>query len=357
MSDPRRHLPLFDRYPGLQAKIAGIELGDFPTPVQRLERLDCGDLWIKRDDLSSAVYGGNKVRKLEFLLAAARRRNKKQVVTMGGIGTNHGLATAIFCNQLGLDCTLLLFHQPVTRHVKQNLRLFASYNAKMSYHGSLGKTVLAYYLLQRIAHPAAFFIFAGGSDPLGTIGFVNAAFELKAQIDRGQLPVPAVIFCPLGSGGTLAGLSLGVRLAGVPTRLVGVRVAASHLGPFPACTPATVARLMERTYRFLKKRSPAIPPVALDAPVILDDYFGRGYGVPTPAGRRAAHRFAEKENIILEPTYTAKTAAALIDYCRGRSRKEGPVLYWHTYNGVDLSARARQVDERDLPQPLREFIR
>ena len=357
MDDPGCHRPLLRQYPQLETAIARICLGSFPTPVQRVDRLGYDNLWIKRDDLSSSAYGGNKVRKLEFLLADARRKKKKQVITMGGIGTNHGLATAIFCNQLDMSCTLLLFHQPVTEHVKQNLRLFASYNAKMVYHLSLGKTVLAYYLLQRIAHPAAFFIFAGGSNSLGTVGFVNAAFELKDQIDQGQLSAPSVIFCPLGSGGTLAGLSLGVQLAGLTTRVMGVRVTASHLGPLPACTAATVAKLMERTYRFLKKRSPAIPPVALEPPVILHDYFGGGYGVSTRNGSLAARAFREKENIVLEPTYTAKTAAAVMDYCRERDRDDGPVLYWHTYNGVDLSARAQQVDDRDLPKSLRGFIK
>jgi len=107
----------------------------------------------------------------------------------------------------------------------------------------------------------------------------------------------------------------------------------------------------------VKKRSPAIPPVALEPPVILHDYFGGGYGVSTRNGSLAARAFREKENIVLEPTYTAKTAAAVMDYCRERDRDDGPVLYWHTYNGVDLSARAQQVDDRDLPKSLRGFIK
>jgi len=357
MSNPCRHLPLFRQYPELEAKLPCISLGNFPTAVQRLDRLGYDNLWIKRDDLSSSVYGGNKVRKLEFLLADARRKKKKRVITMGGIGTNHGLATAIFCQQLAMDCTLLLFHQPVTDQVKQNLLLFTSYNAKTLYHRTLWKTVLSYYLFQRIVHPAACFVFAGGSNPVGTLGFVNAALELKDQVDRGQLPVPSVIFCPLGSGGTLAGLSLGVQLAGLSTRLVGVRVSASHLGPFPACTAATVTKLMEQTYCYLKKRSLAIPPLIFEAPVIWHDYFGGGYGVPTPEGSHADQMVREKEDIILEPTYTAKTVAAVMDYCRDHGSEDGPVLYWHTYNGVDLSARAQEVNHRDLPASLQEFAK
>ncbi|MBW1925067.1 MAG: pyridoxal-phosphate dependent enzyme [Deltaproteobacteria bacterium] len=128
---------------------------------------------------------------MPFLLADARRRNKKRVVTMGGIGTNHGLATAIYCNRLGLDCTLLLFHQPVTDHVRQNMRLFARYGAQMIYCKTINRTVIRFFLLQRIRYPKAYFVFAGGSNEVGTVGFVNAAFELKDQVDREELPSPA----------------------------------------------------------------------------------------------------------------------------------------------------------------------
>ncbi len=110
---------LFREYPDLEKKIPSISLGAFPTPIQQLQRLGDGNLWIKRDDLSSPIYGGNKIRKLEFILGNTKRRNARQVITFGGIGTNHGLATTIFCNQLNIPCKLLLFWQPVTGHVQQ----------------------------------------------------------------------------------------------------------------------------------------------------------------------------------------------------------------------------------------------
>jgi len=347
---------LFREYPELAENTPRISLGTFPTPVQRLNQIENANLWIKRDDLSSPVYGGNKIRKLEFILGEARRRKSAHIITFGGIGTHHGLATAIFCRKLGIKCTLLLFYQPVTAGVKKNLLLFNKYKAATIYKTTLWKTVVSYFLLERIKHPGANFVYAGGSNPEGTIGYVNAAFELKEQIYRGEMPEPEVIICPLGSGGTLAGLSLGLQLAGLHTCVTGVRVSESHLGPFQACTRDTIARLMKRTYAILKKRCQRLPDINIRFPEILHDYFGSGYGAPTRVGGEAYHLMQAKEGIALDPTYTAKTFAAVLDYCRNHQANRGPVLYWHTYNSVDLSNQAGEVNYRDLPESLQAFI-
>jgi D-cysteine desulfhydrase len=348
---------LFRNYPELKQKIAWLPLGTFPTPVHQLHRLGYENLWIKRDDLSSLVYGGNKVRKLEFILAEARKRNTRHIVTFGGIGTNHGLATAIFCDRLGIDCTLLLFRQPVSGHVRRNLLLFEKYHAVTIYKKTRWRTVLAYYLLHRIRHPGACYVFAGGSNAVGTIGYVNAAFELKEQVDNGEIPEPAVVFCPLGSGGTLAGLSLGFALAGLQTRAVGVRVSESHLGPFQACTERTVEKLMNKTYGYLKKRYRRLPDLTVRKPSIVEDYFGGGYGVSTQAGSTVCRLVKKEEGITLDPTYTAKTFVAVNDYCQKQGRDSGPILYWHTYNSVDLSGQVDSVDYRNLPKALQVFIK
>ena len=348
---------LFREYPELGKSIPRVSLGNFPTPVHQLDKMGCANLWIKRDDLSSPVYGGNKIRKLEFILGEAKRRKSAHIITFGGIGTNHGLATAIFCNKLGISCTLLLFSQPVTAGVKTNLLLFNKYKAATIYRKTLWKTVVSYYLLERIKHPAAYFVYAGGSNPEGTIGYVDAAFELKEQIHRDEIPEPEVIICPLGSGGTLAGLSLGIQLAGLQTRLTGVRVSESHLGPFQACTPNTVEKLMEQTYIYLKRRYRRLPEINLRRPEILHDYFGGGYGVPTKAASKVSRLLKDREGIALEPTYTSKAFAAVYDHCQHRGQTAGPVLYWHTHNSVDLTDQANSVDYRNLPKALQEFIK
>lgn len=355
-SGSRFKLTLFRKYPELGRKLPHIDLGVFPTPVHPLAHLGVGNLWIKRDDLSSPVYGGNKIRKLAFILAEAEHKKKRHLVTLGGIGTNHGLASAIFSHRLGLECTLLLYHQPVTANVKLVLLLLAKYRARLVYQKSLWRTLLSYFLLYRLRYPAAYFVYPGGSSAVGTVGYVNAALELRDQIDQGILPEPGLIFCPLSSGGSLAGLALGLQLSGMNTRVVGVRVIASHLGPFQVCTPNTVAKQMKHAYAYLKKRCRELPDIPIEAPSILNDFFGTGYGMPTAAGSNAYHLMKDKEGILLDPTYTAKTFAAALAYCRDHNRNSGPVLYWHTYNSVDLSAQAKNIDYRILPRPLQGFI-
>ena len=348
---------LFKVYPELERKLAWVALGDFPTPVQRLQHMGHENLWIKRDDLSSPIYGGNKIRKLEFILGHAKKNKKSaKVITFGGIGTNHGVATAIYCNKLNIRCKLLLFWQPVTKHVQNNLLILNKNDAELVYKKTLWKTVFGYYLFERLGHPTAYFVFAGGSNVAGTIGYVDAAFELKAQIESGEMPEPSVIICALGSGGSLGGLSLGVQMAGLNTKVIGVRVSESHLGPFQACTPGTVKKLMRDTYKFLRKKIHRLPDIQIRPPQILQGYIGEGYGFPTPEGNTAYHKARESENIVLDPTYTAKTFAAVIDYCQGPGLNSGPILYWNTYNSVDLSKQAASVNYRELPEALQPFI-
>ena len=347
---------LFTHYPELEAKISRIPLGSFPTPVHALNNLGVKNLWIKRDDLTSPLYGGNKVRKLEFIFGDVFAKKKKKVVTFGGIGTNHGLATAIFCHQLNLACTLILFKQPVTPNVKQNLLLFDKYNAEVLYKNSFLNTAVSYFILQRLADPFAYFLYPGGSTIEGTIGFVNAAFELKSQIDQGLMPEPEVLFCPVGSSGTMAGLLLGTKLAGLNTTVIGVRVTQSHLGPLHVCTSHTVQKLAKQTHAYLKKLSDRIPDVSIDMPILLGGYLGEGYGFPTKAGTDAIHAMKSKENLTLDPCYTSKAFAAVLDHCKSRSDDSKPALFWHTYNSVDLSGQAERVNVNHLPKKIQTFI-
>jgi len=355
MSDRFKQPILIQNFPELQQKLPWMQLGEFPTPVRKLNQLGFQNLWIKQDNLSSQIYGGNKIRKLEFVLADALNQNKKHVVTMGAIGTNHGLATAIFCQKLKLHCTLLLFRQPINRDIKEKILLFKKYNAAMKYKKTKLRAAIALYLTERIKHPGSYFLYAGGSNPVGTVGFVNAAFELKSQIETGMVPEPAAIFCPVGSNGTMAGLTLGVALAGLKSKIIGVRVSASHLGFIPVCTPDSVLRLMQSTYAYLRKRCGTLPHIELKAPLILNEYFGDGYGRQTQAGRRACKQAKTRAAVILDPTYTAKTFAAVLDYCRTHPSVSEPVLYWHTYNSVDLSAELDPADKDKLPRPFQRI--
>jgi D-cysteine desulfhydrase len=145
-------------------------------------------------------------------------------------------------------------------------------------------------------------------------------------------------------------------MAGLRTRVIGVRVSESHLGPFQACTPGTVNKLMHATYKFLIKKSHGLPKIKLTPPHIMQNYLGEGYGFPTPEGNTAYLKAKINENILLDPTYTAKTFAAVIDYCRGAGVNSGPILYWNTYNSADLSKQAVSCNYRKLPEVLQPFI-
>ena len=184
-----------------------------------------GEVWIKRDDKMSPTYGGNKPRKLEFLLGEALDRNYKTLITGGGIGTNHGLATAIFGRQLGFHVILGLFKQPVTAHVRRSLLLYHAYGAEMVFVDSLPRALWRYYIADRVRRRDAYFVAPGGSSAAGVLGFVDAGLELAMQVERKEMPFPKAIYLPVGSCGTLAGLMLGLRLAGLKTRVVGVQVA------------------------------------------------------------------------------------------------------------------------------------
>jgi D-cysteine desulfhydrase len=348
---------LFERYPGLADTIGWGPLGNYPPPRQKLEKLGHGSLWIKRDDLSSPVYGGNKVRKLEFVLGDARKKGKKEVVTIGGIGTNHGPATAIYCRRLGLDTTLVVFDQPVTSFVRQNLLLFHRNGARLVYAKDMLGCGAKFYITERLKRPGAYFLYAGGSSPVGALGFVNAAFELKKQIGEGLLPAPRYVICPLGSNGTMAGLSLGMLLAGIPARVIGVGVTRAKLGPLHLATAQSVRALMRDTLRLLRSASPGVPEVAIGEQRVVHDYFGGEYGLPTPEGLEALRIFREKEGVKLEPTYTAKTCAFLLDFVKDPAHAKDTVLYWHTYNSADLSGEAASVDYRELPHEFHRFFR
>ncbi|MBU2551244.1 MAG: pyridoxal-phosphate dependent enzyme [Proteobacteria bacterium] len=356
MNLPDRRSPLlFDRFPGLAGRIPWMRLVPCPTPVHRLEAVSARfghEVWIKRDDLTSPEYGGNKPRKLEFLLARAAASDKRVLLTGGGIGSNHALATAYFGRQQGFQVILDLCRQPVTEHACLKLRLFQALGARMHYVGGQSGFAVRHILAGRLRHPDVFFIPPGGSDFTGTLGYVEAGLEIAGQIERKEMPVPETVFIALGSGGSMAGLVLGLKIGGIGSRVVGVRVAT----PLAANTwrVTVLARLTARGLRRIDSfpRLPAIVPS--DAPVVGDQY-GAGYGHATPAGREAAGMMLELEGIRLDPTYTAKAFAALLGHIRAGAA-EGPVLFLNTYSAQDLAGLAESMDSENLPAVFRRFV-
>jgi D-cysteine desulfhydrase len=285
-------LSLVRRFPSL-ARLPRHALTELPTPVQPLQRLarrrGLGALWVKRDDLSGQRYGGNKPRKLEWLLGAARARGRRGVITFGGIGTHHGLATAICARDAGLDTVLVLLPQPVTDHVLHCLRLDQAAGAELHLAESVAGVAATALRLSAAAalrgRPLGI-VPAGGTSATGIIGYVNAACELADQVRAGATPEPDAIFVALGSGGTVAGLALGCRLAGLRSRVVAVLVT-DILPP----SRARLLGLARGALRRLRQAAPEVPAVELrpDDIVIVRDYLGAALAPPPkPASRHSA---------------------------------------------------------------------
>ncbi len=324
---------IFQRYPELQAHLPWQPLAELPTPVHALPGLANG--WIKRDDLTHAAYGGNKVRKLEFVIAEMKAKGVRTAYTFGATGTNAGVAAALLCKDAGVALTVYTFDQPDSPTVQRNQALMRAAGANLVHRGTLLATVLTFYLHPARLRSDAYFLFAGCSNPVGVLGYVNAALELADQIAAGELPEPEVIVVPVGSNGTLAGLTVGVQLAGLKSRLVGVRVAESHLGPIQTCTTYAVQQMVNQTTAFLRQHVPTLKELHVQAAPLNEAYFGTGYGVPTDAGKAAITRFANDFAIPLEATYSGKAAAAFLDEVAATT---GPVLFWDTFNSRSTDA-------------------
>jgi len=320
----------------LKIDLERVRLGNAPTPVRELAGLGdeagAAPVWIKDDGAYSEV-GGNKARKLEWLLADARRRRKRAVLTGGALGTNHGLATAIFARRLGMRTILVLGPQPRTAHVRAQLARLEASGAEIHLARGFARSyLLAAWLMASRSRPGGgmpYPIPPGGSNALGALGYVDAALELADQVERGDLPEPSQVVVALGSGGTSAGLMAGMRLAGLRSRLVCVLV--SDVAPVGA---RRVARLARRTLAMLRRhgikaRGRAPSPGDLD---VQTEWLGPGYGHATPEGERATALLRERAGVELEPVYTSKAVAALLELNRRGAFGSGPVLYWHTYS-------------------------
>ncbi len=350
-------LPLFRRWPALRGALPREPLVDVPTPVGALPLpgMPKGSVLVKHDERSCPHYGGNKPRKLEFVLGEARRRGAHRLVTTGGLGTNHGLATAILGRRAGFQVTLVLVDQPVTPEVETKLLLLAAWGAELV-HGrhvaGAAAQVARVLAAGRLRGERTFLVPTGGSSAAGNAGFVSAGLELAEQIRRGEIPPPGEVVVPVGTGGTQAGLVLGLRLAGLSTPVVGALVT-DILPP----RPRRQLRAARRTLDRLRRADPGLPEVSLsEADFPLDaSALGPGYGASTDEARRAVE-VARGAGLALETTYTGKALALLLRRLRDGTARE-PVLLWNTYNAVDVVAAApRPLSAEELPEAFRRLL-
>lgn len=317
---------LHERFPALAETLPHLSLSERPTPVRELPGLG---LWVKDDGAFGAGgWGGNKVRKLEWLIPEAKRHGRRSILTFGGLGTNWGLATALYAGEHGITTALALVDQPLDEHVRAQLARLEASGARIHRTHTKARTVaLLPWLLVGNARGGRlpYLLPAGGSTPVGALGYVEAALEIAAQVGDGSLPEPAHAVVPVGTGATAAGLALGFQLAGLRTRVVGVVVNDQLRLEAPV-----LARLARRTAALLERRGADLGSIRTD-PGMLEltrEQIGAGYGHRTEAAARATAR-AARDRLALDPVYTAKAMAGLLEL-RDQGRLGGPVLFVQT---------------------------
>lgn len=341
---------LFRRFPELRARIPWVPLAGLPTPVERMARMEeslPGDarLFVKRDDLTSSGYGGNKVRKFEFVLAQAVASGATHVATAGGWGSHHVLATAFFARRFGLATRAYLFPQPFNDHVGNQLLAMAGCGAELV--PCAGPSVaFARLAAARARRNAPFVIAPGGSTAAGMLGYVEAGLEIAAQVHRDELPSPDAIVTALGSGGTAAGLTVGLALAGLPTEVVAVRITSPV-----AANARYVSLLCRRVLRCLNLGVDVRPAFR-----VLRGYLGEGYGYPTPAGVAAITRARDTEGLRLEPSYTAKAMAAFTDLASRPAARGKTYIFLDTFSSAPSDSLVGTATPADLPPALRALF-
>ncbi|MCR8724687.1 D-cysteine desulfhydrase [Frigidibacter sp. ROC022] len=320
------------------ARFPRVFLAHLPTPLERLDRLshELGgvEIWIKRDDCTGLSSGGNKTRKLEFLMAEARKIGADLVITQGATQSNHARQTAAAAAKLGMACHLLLEDRTGSNdaNYNNNGNVLLDHLHGASVEKRAGGTDMALAMeevaeARRKEGKTVYVIPGGGSNPTGALGYVNCAFELVSQANDRALVIDHIVTAT-GSAGTQAGLVCGLKAlnAGIPLTGIGVR--------------APKQKQEEAVFNLAAKTAEKLgcPGVVARADVVADsDYVGAGYGIPGEDTIEAIRMFAELEGILLDPVYSGKGAAGLIDYCRkGRFTRGERVVFLHTGGSAGL---------------------
>jgi len=312
-----------------------IPLAHLPTPVEALPRLSAHlngpSIFVKRDDLTGLAFGGNKTRKLEFLLAAATAAGSQRLITRGAAQSNHCRQTAAAAAKRGFSCTLVLSGTPPD-DINGNLLLHSLLGADLVWAGSRDPDAVLEETFETLsrADEQPYLIPYGGSNPVGAQAY---AFALKEWIEQ-DLPAERIVFAT-SSGGTQAGLVLGAKLFGYEGRITGISVDK----PAHTLRPIVVS-LANQTLEKL-----GYPGTIGDADVdIIDEYLGGGYGIMGNPEREAISLFATREGLMLDPVYTGRAAAGLLDSIRrGVFNTSERILFWHTGGTPGLFAYAQEL--------------
>ena len=320
------------------AKFPRVFLAHLPTPLERLDRLskELGgpEIWIKRDDCTGLSTGGNKTRKLEFLMAEALAMGADTVMTQGATQSNHARQTAAFAAKLGMACHILLEDRTGSNDANYNTNgnvlldhLHGATTSKRSGGMDMAAEMDMVAETLRGEGRKVYIIPGGGSNATGALGYVNCAFELVSQANDRGLRIDHLVTAT-GSAGTQAGLITGLKAmnAGIPLIGIGVR--------------APKEKQEENVFALAQKTAEKLgcPGVVQRGDVVADSsYVGKGYGIPREDTIEAIRMFAQLEGLLLDPVYSGKGAAGLIDYCRkGHFKKGERVVFLHTGGSAAL---------------------
>ncbi|NPV86094.1 MAG: D-cysteine desulfhydrase family protein [Anaerolineae bacterium] len=316
-----------------------VPLGFFPTPIHELPRLSklLGGprLLIKRDDQTGLATGGNKTRKLEFSVAEALRQGADTLITLGAVQSNHCRQTAAAAARYGLRCIIVIRgHAPSL--ITGNLLLDYLLGAEVVFAGDATREEVAERVVeeQRAAGHHPFFIPLGASDAVGAVGFVAAMEELASQIEEQKLRIDRIVLGS-SSAGTQAGMCVGAKALGIPAQIAAIAIDSTQAElqeEVAQIANATIARLgIEMTF------SP-------QEVVVFDGYLGGGYSIMGEPEREAITLLARHEGILLDPVYTGRAMAGLIDLIRkGEFGSSETILFWHTGGAAALYAYAGQL--------------
>jgi L-cysteate sulfo-lyase len=320
------------------ARFPRVRMFPTPTPLEKLEHLSKAlggpEIWIKRDDCTVVATGGNKIRKLEYLMGEALAQGADHLVTQGAVQSNHVRQTAAVARKFGMKCTALLEHRIETNDrdylSSGNVLLDRLFDCAIEYRPSgldMNAEAEAKGAALRAEGGKPYVIPGGGSNRVGALGYVGCAQELMQQADEMGLRIDRLVTAT-GSAGTHAGLVVGLQgcNASVPVLGIGVR------NPKPV-QEANVHKLAEVTAEYVRVRG-GIP---CESVVANCDYVGPGYGQPTPGMTEAVLMLARLEGILLDPVYSGKAMAGLIDLIRkGQFDKDERVVFLHTGGAVGL---------------------
>ncbi|MDO8862798.1 D-cysteine desulfhydrase [Haliea sp. E1-2-M8] len=320
------------------ARFPRIKLAHLPTPLEYLPRLSehlgGPKIFVKRDDCTGLASGGNKTRKLEFLLADARQQGADTVITQGAVQSNHARQTAAAAARLGMACELLFENriaEPSEVYLNSgNVFLDHLLGAKTRHYpggADMNAAMEEVAAEVRSRGGAPYIIPGGGSNPIGALGYVDCALELLQQVNQAQLHVDCVVHAT-GSAGTQAGLVTGLRATHSDIPVLGIGVNA----------PKEIQE--ERVYKLATATADLIGAgncVRREDVVANCDYIGAGYGVPTEAMRDALVLLARLEGLLFDPVYSGKALAGLIDLVKQRHfRAEQNIVFLHTGGSAGL---------------------